>query len=89
MQLTAPPRRRTGGDDTDGMAVTSFALGLIGLVVLNVVLGPIAVVLSVRALSRGTERRSRAVLGLVLGIADLLLFAVLLVLDDAPLFAGM
>lgn len=45
MQLTAPadrttesPRttRRTGIHDTDGMAVASFVLGLLGLLVLNV-----------------------------------------------------
>lgn len=44
MQLTAPAARRTGVRDADGMAVASFILGLLGLLVLNVFLGPIAVV---------------------------------------------
>ncbi|MFF9221139.1 DUF4190 domain-containing protein [Streptomyces viridosporus] len=72
MQLTAPANRRTGFRDTDGMAVASFVLGLLGLLVLNVVLGPLAIVLAGAALWRGTTRRGRALLGLGLGVADLL-----------------
>ncbi len=44
---------------------------LLGLLVLNLFLGPIAIVLAVVALWRGTTRRGRAYLGLTLGIADL------------------
>ncbi|KOV61689.1 hypothetical protein [Streptomyces sp. MMG1121] len=75
MHLTAPV---TGGTDTrtrtrdaDGMAVASFILGLLGLLVLNICLGPIAIVLAAVALGRGTARRGRAWLGLALGVADL------------------
>ncbi|MCX4742926.1 hypothetical protein [Streptomyces antibioticus] len=74
MQLTAPATRtpqRTGARDADGMAVASFILGLLGLLVLNVFLGPIAIVLASVALWRGTARRGRAFLGLTLGVADL------------------
>ncbi|MET8244509.1 DUF4190 domain-containing protein [Streptomyces sp. NPDC005202] len=59
------------------MAVSSFVLGLVGLVVLNLVLGPVAIVLALVALRRGTPRRFRALIGLGLGIADLLVLAVL------------
>ncbi|MET8224644.1 DUF4190 domain-containing protein [Streptomyces sp. NPDC005301] len=78
MKLTAPPRRETGRRDTEGMAVASFVLGLVGLLVLNFVLGPIAIVLAVMALRRDTPRRFRARLGLTLGIADIVLLAVLM-----------
>lgn len=78
MRLTAPPNRETGRRDTEGMAVASFVLGLVGLLVLNVVLGPISIVLALTALKRDTPRRFRALLGLCLGIADLAVFAVLL-----------
>jgi hypothetical protein len=50
MRLTAPPGRNTCRRDAEGMAVASFALGLIGLigvvgvVALDPFLGPIAVV---------------------------------------------
>jgi threonine/homoserine/homoserine lactone efflux protein len=81
MRLTAPPRQNTGRRDTEGMAVASFVLGLVGLVVLNVILGPVAIVLAVLALRRDTPRRFRAQLGLALGIADLLLLAVLVTVN--------
>ncbi|MFF9090270.1 DUF4190 domain-containing protein [Streptomyces sp. NPDC014991] len=75
MHLTAPAVPRTDTRprmrDADGMAVASFILGLLGLLVLNLFLGPVAVVLAAAALWRGTSRRGRACLGLALGIADL------------------
>ncbi|MFJ9820558.1 DUF4190 domain-containing protein [Streptomyces sp. NPDC101151] len=80
MQLTAPATGRTETRsrmrDADGMAVASFILGLLGLLVLNVFLGPIAIVLAAVALWRGTSRRGRAYLGLGLGIADLAVLVV-------------
>ncbi|WP_395574873.1 DUF4190 domain-containing protein [Streptomyces sp. BK79] len=82
MQLTAPAARRTGIRDTDGMAVASFVLGLLGLLVLNVFLGPIAIVLASVALWRGTARRGRALLGLGLGVADLLVLAAFMSADN-------
>ncbi|CAL9578075.1 hypothetical protein SUDANB108_05003 [Streptomyces sp. enrichment culture] len=82
MQLTAPASRRTGIRDTDGMAVASFVLGLLGLLVLNIFLGPLAIVLASVALWRGTERRGRALLGLGLGVADLLVLAAFMASDS-------
>ncbi|WP_198535465.1 hypothetical protein [Streptomyces caatingaensis] len=73
----ARPRR---GARADGMAVASFVLGLTGLLVFNLVLGPLALGLGAVALVRGTARRGRALLGLALGAADL---AVLLALAAA------
>ncbi|MFD4986108.1 DUF4190 domain-containing protein [Streptomyces sp. NPDC058374] len=85
MRLTAPPARETGRRDAEGMAVASFVTGLVGLLVLNLILGPTAIILAVIALRRGTPRRFRAYLGLGLGIADLLVLAVLtLVHGTAP-----
>ncbi|MET7854634.1 DUF4190 domain-containing protein [Streptomyces avermitilis] len=83
MRLTASPQRETGRRDTEGMAVASFVLGLVGLLVLNFVLGPIAIVLAVVALRRDTPRRFRAQLGLGLGIADIVLLAVLMAADGS------
>jgi hypothetical protein len=60
------------------MAVASFVLGLVGLLVLNLVLGPIAIVLATIALRRDTPRRFRALLGLWLGIADIVVLVVLM-----------
>ncbi|MFI9271046.1 DUF4190 domain-containing protein [Kitasatospora sp. NPDC052896] len=61
--------------EADGMAVASFVLGLIGLLLFNLVLGPLALVLGSLALARGTGRRGRALLGLALGVADLVVLA--------------
>ncbi|MFJ9470518.1 hypothetical protein [Streptomyces caniferus] len=65
----------------DGMAVASFILGLLGTLVLNIVLGPCALVLGGLSLARGTTRRGRALLGLALGTADLVLLALLTTTD--------
>ncbi|MER6348591.1 DUF4190 domain-containing protein [Streptomyces sp. NPDC001595] len=82
MHLTAPATRRTGIRDTDGMAVASFVLGLLGLLVLNVFLGPVAITLAAVALWRGTRRRGRAWLGLALGVADLLVLVAFMHADN-------
>jgi hypothetical protein len=63
------------------MAVASFILGLLGLLVLNLFLGPIAIALAGAALWRGTTRRGRAYLGLGLGTADLLVLAAFMQVD--------
>ncbi|MFE7592249.1 DUF4190 domain-containing protein [Kitasatospora sp. NPDC057512] len=67
-------RQRTA--EGDGLAVASFLLGLPGLLLFNIVLGPIAITLATLALVRGTNRRGRAALGLTLGIASLAILAV-------------
>ncbi|WP_055529984.1 hypothetical protein [Streptomyces graminilatus] len=85
MRLTAPATGRTERAvprDADGMAVASFVLGLLGLLVLNVFLGPVAITLALVALWRGTERPGRALLGLGLGVADLVVLVTVLQLDS-------
>ena len=76
---TATETRADARADTGGMAVVSFVSGLVGLLFANIVLGPLAIALAITALSRRTDRRGRALLGLVLGVADLVVFAVLAV----------
>ncbi|MFD3588788.1 DUF4190 domain-containing protein [Streptomyces sp. NPDC058683] len=78
MHLTAPAdtRPESRPRDADGMAVASFILGLLGLLVLNLFLGPIAIVLALVSLWRGTSRKGRAYLGLALGIADLAILGI-------------
>jgi threonine/homoserine/homoserine lactone efflux protein len=65
------------------MAVASFVLGLVGLLVFNVVLGPTALVLSALALARRTRRRARALLGMALGAADLVVLLALAMADHS------
>jgi hypothetical protein len=68
--------------DADGMAVASFVMGLAGLLVFNLVLGPCALVLAGLALTRGTTRRGRALFGLALGAADLTVLAAVAAADQ-------
>ncbi|MFI1331198.1 DUF4190 domain-containing protein [Streptomyces sp. NPDC020845] len=69
--------------DADGMAVASFVLGLIGLLLFNAVFGPCAIVLGALAIARQTQRRGRALLGLALGVADVVLLITLVTLDNS------
>ncbi|MFI9834903.1 DUF4190 domain-containing protein [Streptomyces sp. NPDC051913] len=73
---------RPAARDADGMAVAAFILGLVGLLVLNVFLGPVAIALASVALWRGTARRGRAFLGLGLGVADLLVLVAAMQMDS-------
>ncbi|AEN12512.1 MULTISPECIES: hypothetical protein [unclassified Streptomyces] len=85
---TAPGRRsrrttdhaKTSGE-ADSLAVASFVLGLLGLLVMNILLGPAAIVMASMALARSTARRGRALLGLALGVADLVVLAVLVTVN--------
>ncbi|GHJ30825.1 MULTISPECIES: DUF4190 domain-containing protein [Streptomyces] len=85
MALTAPSRTSPvrARRDADGMAVASFVLGLIGLLLFNAVFGPCAIVLGTLAIARETRRKGRALLGLTLGIADVVLLIVLLTLNHS------
>jgi hypothetical protein len=74
-QLTRPDTRSRTADG-DQMAVASFVLGLLGLLIFNLVLGPGAILLGAAALMRRTGRRGRALLGIALGVADLAVLAV-------------
>ncbi|MFD5436843.1 DUF4190 domain-containing protein [Kitasatospora sp. NPDC127067] len=76
---------RQGTAEADGLAIASFLLGLPGLLLFNIVLGPIAIALATLALVRGTSRRGRALLGLALGIASLAILAVTLVTSHGVL----
>ncbi|GAA0339935.1 hypothetical protein [Streptomyces blastmyceticus] len=78
-----PPRSRP-----DTMAVWSFVLGLLGLLIFNLVLGPIALTLATLALTRGTTRKGRATLGLALGAADLIVIATLMATDHTISWAA-
>ncbi|QKV92981.1 DUF4190 domain-containing protein [Streptomyces sp. NA02950] len=85
MALTAPTRTSPARarKDADGMAVASFVLGLIGTLLFNAVFGPCAIVLGTLALARETGRRGRALLGIGLGVVDVVLLIVLVTLDQS------
>ncbi|MZF52497.1 hypothetical protein GTX53_01305 [Streptomyces sp. SID5594] len=80
-QAPGPAPRRATGREADGLAVASFVLGLIGLLAFNLLLGPTAIVMALLSLARRTRRPGRAYLGLALGVADLVVLAVLVTVN--------
>ncbi|MCX4718857.1 DUF4190 domain-containing protein [Streptomyces virginiae] len=78
---TTPTHTRSRSREADAMAVTGFVLGLVGLLVMNLILGPTAVVLGALALRRRTTRPGRARLGIALGLADLAVLGCLVTAD--------
>jgi len=65
----------------DDRAVGSLALGVAGLFFFNVVLGPIAIVLGAVTAHRhraGTPSRNAGLIGVALGVADLIVLATLI-----------
>ncbi|MET7454682.1 DUF4190 domain-containing protein [Streptomyces sp. NPDC005574] len=70
---------------TNGLAIASLICGIIGVFLLNVILGPIAIVLGVvgmrQAPAKGGAGMAKA--GVVLGIVDLVLFGILLAVSAA------
>jgi hypothetical protein len=82
----ARTRPKDGTDGADGMAVASFVLGLLGLLAFNAVLGPFALILGGISLVRGTSRPGRAILGLFLGAADLVVLVVLVTMHHGVIW---
>ena len=64
-------------------AAVSFVSGLVGLLVANLVLGPLAIILGLWSLRAEPGRRARATLGIVLGVADIAAFILLVVHSGA------
>jgi predicted lipid-binding transport protein (Tim44 family) len=63
--------------DNSGKSVVAFISGLVGLLVGNLILGPLAIGLGIAALRGENPRRGRAILAIALGVADLAIFAFL------------
>jgi hypothetical protein len=72
---------KSGGVNAEPKAIpfaaVSFVSGLVGLLVANLVLGPLAIVLGLIGLRADSGRRARATLGILLGIADIAVFVLL------------
>ncbi|MGW1963788.1 DUF4190 domain-containing protein [Streptomyces sp. NPDC001935] len=81
-RLMTDTAHTTSRRDPYVLAAASFVLGLIGLLVFNLFLGPTAIVLGLLALHRGTTHRHRAYLGILLGAADLIILALVTAADN-------
>ena len=79
----APPGygygQQQGG--SNGLAIAGMICGIVGLVLFNIIQGPLALIFGGIGLSRanrGASGRGFAIASLVLGVADLIIFAILL-----------
>ncbi|MET7443042.1 MULTISPECIES: DUF4190 domain-containing protein [unclassified Streptomyces] len=70
----------SSGSRTNGLAIASLVCGIVGLFFLNIVLGPLAIVFGVIGMRQAGVKGGggMAKAGVVLGIVDLVIFAVLL-----------
>lgn len=73
----ATARSKDKARDNGGKSVVAFVCGLVGLLVGNLVLGPVAIGLGIAALRGENPRRGRAALAIALGVADLAIFVFL------------
>lgn len=84
MTYANAPQMRPGGEArarSNGLAIAGLVCGIVGLVVFAIVLGPLAIIFGSVGLSRanhGAEHRTMAIWGIVLGIADVVLWIVVL-----------
>ena len=66
--------------DGNGLAVAGLVCGLVGLVFLPIILGPLALIfggIGVSKANRGAKHKGMAIAAVVLGIVDLVIMAVL------------
>ncbi|MFC8918734.1 DUF4190 domain-containing protein [Streptomyces sp. WAC05374] len=65
---------------TNGLAIAGLVCGIVGTLFLNVILGPLAIVFGVIALKQAPVKNGAgmAKAAIVLGIVDLVIFAILL-----------
>ncbi|MFF1549176.1 DUF4190 domain-containing protein [Streptomyces sp. NPDC058291] len=70
----------SSGSRTNGFAVASLSCGIIGLFLLNIVLGPLAIIFGAVARRQAGVRSGAgmAKAGIILGIVDVVLWLVLL-----------
>lgn len=70
----------SSGSRTHGLAIASLCCGIIGLFILNIVLGPLAIVFGAVALRQAAVKNGAgmAKAGVILGIVDVVLWLVLL-----------
>ncbi|CAM5629153.1 MULTISPECIES: DUF4190 domain-containing protein [Streptomyces] len=66
----------TSGSRTNGMAIASLVCGIVGLFILNIILGPLAIVFGAlaRRQAGGKNGAGMAKAGIILGVVDVVLW---------------
>ena len=77
----APTDDTSVGGRSNGLAIAGMVCGIVGLLLFNVILGPLAIIFGAIGLSKarnGANHRGMAIAGIVLGVLDVVIFVVLL-----------
>jgi Domain of unknown function (DUF4190) len=72
-----PPQQQS-----NGLAVAGLVCGIVGVLIANIILGPLAIIFGSVALSRanrGAPRKNMAIAALVLGIVDIAVWVIVLI----------
>ncbi|MEU3557285.1 DUF4190 domain-containing protein [Streptomyces fragilis] len=74
------PSAASSGSRTNGLAIASLCCGIVGLFIMNIILGPLAIVLGVVARRQAGVKNGGglAKAGIVLGVVDVVLWLVLM-----------
>jgi hypothetical protein len=81
-EFTGQPGNARASQVGNGLAVAGLVCGLIGLVFVSYILGPLAIIFGGVGLSRakrGAGHRGMSLAAIILGIIDLIIFTILVV----------
>ncbi|MFE1944059.1 DUF4190 domain-containing protein [Streptomyces massasporeus] len=75
----------SSGSRTNGLAIASLCCGIIGLLFLNIILGPLAIIFGAVARRQASVKNGAgmAKAGIILGIVDVVLWLVLLAIASS------
>jgi hypothetical protein len=89
MSYNAPPPPPPGygygypaQQQSNGLAIAGLVCGIVGILILNIILGPLAIIFGGVGLSRankGAPRKTMSIWAIALGILDIVVFVILLV----------
>lgn len=78
----APPGYGYPQQQGNGLAIAGLVCGIVGVLIANIILGPLAIIFGGVALSRanrGAPRKNMAIAALVLGIVDIAIWVIILI----------
>jgi hypothetical protein len=78
--------RSAGRSDAQGLAIASLVCGIIGLFVLTIILGPLAIIFGLLAHRKAPSGLAKA--GIIVGVVDVILAVVYLSTSGFGLYVG-
>jgi hypothetical protein len=85
MSMGTPTGYQPAQKSRNGMAIAALVCGIVGVFLLEVILGPLAIIfgaIGLRRANAGGPNRGMAAAGLALGILDVVLFVALIAISS-------